>query len=86
MAAARLHVETGTREKMQRKGGGVDVFDTVLAMHLPLLLRPLKALLGAYIPEPVLIDLVLFRCLRLGALYIYFSGCESGLRRCRLRT
>ncbi len=53
MAAARLHVESGTREKMQRQGGSIDVFDAALGVHLPLLLRPLKMLLGAYIPDPI---------------------------------
>lgn len=53
MAAARLHVEFDTRAKMQQKGGGIDVFDAVLGVHLPLLLRPLDGLLGAYLPDPI---------------------------------
>jgi hypothetical protein len=44
MAAARLHVEFGTQAKMQQQGGGIDVFDAVLGVHLPLLLRPLVLL------------------------------------------
>jgi hypothetical protein len=52
MAAARLHLQLGTKEKMQGHGGSVDVFDASFAISLPLLLRPLKGLLGAYLPEP----------------------------------
>jgi Zn-dependent peptidase ImmA (M78 family) len=53
MAAARLHVEFDTRAKMQQQGGDIDVFDAVLAVRLPLLLRPLDGLLGAYLPDPI---------------------------------
>jgi hypothetical protein len=53
MAAARLHVQLGTREKMAVQGGNVDVFDVSFAIGLPLLLRPLKGLLGAYLPHPI---------------------------------
>jgi Zn-dependent peptidase ImmA (M78 family) len=52
MAATRLHEALGTRERMQQHGGSVDVFDTAVELNLPLLLRPLKGLLGAYIPTP----------------------------------
>lgn len=52
MEAARLHQALGTREKMQEHGGSVDVFDASLQLKLPLLLRPLKGLLGAYLPTP----------------------------------
>jgi hypothetical protein len=40
MAAARLHVEFDTKAKMQGQGGNIDVFDAVLGVKLPLLLRP----------------------------------------------
>jgi len=53
MAAARLHLQLDTKERMAGKGGGVDVFDATLALGLPLLLRPLKGLLGAYMPHPI---------------------------------
>jgi Zn-dependent peptidase ImmA (M78 family) len=53
MAAARLHVQLGTEEQMQRQGGSVDIFDAALAVRLPLLLRPLKGLLGAYLSDPM---------------------------------
>src|SRR5260221_7413765 len=53
MAAARVHVEFDTKAKMQDQGGSIDVFDTVLGVKLPLLLRPLNRLLGAYLPDPI---------------------------------
>jgi Zn-dependent peptidase ImmA (M78 family) len=53
MEAARLHVQLDTRNVMQAQGGGIDVFGSSFAVGLPLLLRPLKGLLGAYLPEPI---------------------------------
>lgn len=53
MAAARLHVEFGTKSRLEGHGGCVDVFDIVSTIGLPLLLRPLRALLGAYLSEPI---------------------------------
>jgi hypothetical protein len=53
MAAARLHLQLGTKERVTRKGGSIDVFDATVALNLPLLLRPLKGLLGAYLPHPI---------------------------------
>jgi hypothetical protein len=53
MAAARLHVQSGTRVGLQGNGGNIDVFGTAVSEHLPLLLRPLKGLLGAYLPDPI---------------------------------
>lgn len=53
MQATRLHHELGTREGMQRHGGGIDVFGATHTLGLPLLLRPLQGLLGAYIPTPI---------------------------------
>jgi hypothetical protein len=52
MAASRLHVQLGTQERMREQGGSVDVFEVTLGLKLPLLLRPLDGLLGAYIPDP----------------------------------
>jgi predicted secreted protein len=52
MAASRLHMQLGTQEAMRRHGGSVDVFAATLALNLPLILRPLDGLLGAYVPEP----------------------------------
>lgn len=53
MAAARLLSQSETRVKMQTLGGSVDVFDAAVSLNLPLLMRPLKGLLGAYIPDPI---------------------------------
>src|SRR5690242_12288806 len=53
MAAARLHVQSDTRAAVQRLGGNVDVFGAALREQLPLLLRPLGGLLGAYIADPI---------------------------------
>jgi hypothetical protein len=53
MAAARLHVQAGSRAISQDIGGNIDIFKAVLGEQLPLLLRPLKGLLGAYLPDPI---------------------------------
>lgn len=53
MAAARLHSQADTRSKLESVGGSVDVFDAAVGLKLPLLLRPLKRLLGAYLPDPI---------------------------------
>lgn len=53
MAAARLHVQLNTQEAMQQRGGSIDVFAAAVAVNLALLVKPLKGLLGAYIPEPI---------------------------------
>lgn len=52
MAAGRLHRRLGTQAFIEREGGSVDVFGTIHALGLPLLLRPLKGLLGAYLSSP----------------------------------
>lgn len=52
MAAARLHQQHGWREVIEAQGGSVDVFGAIHEIELPLLLRPLKGLLGAYLSEP----------------------------------
>jgi Zn-dependent peptidase ImmA (M78 family) len=53
MAAARLHLQLGLREQVERAGGGIDVFGIIHALDLPLLVRPLQGLLGAYLSNPV---------------------------------
>jgi Zn-dependent peptidase ImmA (M78 family) len=53
MAAARLHLQLRTKEKISKEGGSIDVFGASCAINLPLLLRPLKGLLGAYLPHPI---------------------------------
>jgi hypothetical protein len=52
MEAARLHLQLHRRDRMAETGGAVDVFDASLQLNLPLILRPLNALLGAYLPLP----------------------------------
>jgi hypothetical protein len=53
MAATRLHHALGTREAMQAAGGNIDVFEAAARLNLPLVLRPLDGLLGAYLPHPI---------------------------------
>jgi hypothetical protein len=48
MEAARLHVQLESKKRMEKQGGSIDVFNTALTLDLPLLLRPLDGLLGAY--------------------------------------
>ncbi len=52
MAAARLHRRLGSRKEIEASGGNIDVFKSIHAVDLPLLLRPLEGLLGAYFSEP----------------------------------
>ena len=52
MAAGRLHRRLDTQALIGRHGGNVDVFGAIHALDLPLLLRPLKGLLGAYLSSP----------------------------------
>lgn len=53
IAASRLHHRLQTRALVEQAGGSIDVFAAISALDLPLLLRPLKGLLGAYINLPV---------------------------------
>jgi Zn-dependent peptidase ImmA (M78 family)/predicted secreted protein len=53
MQAARLHRQLDSQQKMERQGGSIDVFGATLSVELPLLLRPLKGLLGAYLRDPI---------------------------------
>jgi Zn-dependent peptidase ImmA (M78 family) len=53
MAATRLHHQLETRSLVESRGGNVDVFGAINSLDLPLLLRPLKGLLGAYLNLPV---------------------------------
>ncbi|SFH78385.1 ImmA/IrrE family metallo-endopeptidase [Bradyrhizobium sp. cf659] len=52
MAAARVHRQLGLQENITQFGGNVDVFAAIHALDLPLLVRPLKGLLGAYLSQP----------------------------------
>ncbi|MDE1918651.1 MAG: protease inhibitor I42 family protein [Sphingomonadales bacterium] len=53
LAAARLHNQLAVRAAVETGGGSIDVFSAINALELPLLLRPLKGLLGAYLNLPV---------------------------------
>lgn len=52
MAAARLHMELESRAQIERLGGNVDVFGVFQEIGLPVLIRPLDGLLGAYVRDP----------------------------------
>jgi len=52
MAAARLHRDLKTEERLQAQIGSVDIFASIHEMDVPLILRPLRGLLGAYLSEP----------------------------------
>jgi hypothetical protein len=51
-AAARLHQRLPIRREVEARGGNVDVFGAIHGLDLPLLLRPLRGLLGAYLSDP----------------------------------
>lgn len=51
-AAGRLQRQIGLREQIQADPGPVDVFAIIARLDLPLMVRPLKGLLGAYINTP----------------------------------
>lgn len=53
MAAGRLHYELGLRAQLEHTGAPVDVFGVIHDLGLPLMLRPLKGLLGAYLSDPM---------------------------------
>lgn len=52
-AAARLHRDLGVRSRIESEGGAVNVFGHIHDVGVPLLLRPLKNLLGAFLNVPV---------------------------------
>lgn len=52
MAASRLHHRLEQKQRIEARGGNVDVFAAIHALDLPVLLRPLEGLLGAYISDP----------------------------------
>jgi len=52
MAAARLHQQLDLRSAVKDRGGAVDVFGAIYFVDVPLLLRPLQGLIGAYLSEP----------------------------------
>lgn len=52
MAASRLHRKLGIRDESEGSGGAVDVFAAIYQLDLPLMLRPLKGLMGAFLNDP----------------------------------
>ena len=51
--AGRLHRQFGMRERIQKEGGRIDVFDTIVRCGIPLLFKPLDGLLGVFIDAPM---------------------------------
>ena len=51
-AAARIHDQLGIRPAVEASGGAIDVFGSLLNLHVALLFRPLDGLLGACLPGP----------------------------------
>lgn len=51
-AAARIHDRLAIRREVEKSGGAIDVFGTLLALKVALLFRPLDGLLGACLPGP----------------------------------
>lgn len=49
LAAARLHRKLDLKPRIEARGGNIDVFGAIQTIDLPLLLRPLEGLLGAYL-------------------------------------
>ena len=52
MAASRLHRALRTKAQINAHGGNVDIFGAINSLSVPLLLRPLDGLLGAYLNNP----------------------------------
>jgi Zn-dependent peptidase ImmA (M78 family) len=53
LAAARLHRDLGSEAGVTRAGGSVDIFGVVARLRVPMLLRPLNGLLGAFLSDPM---------------------------------
>ena len=52
MAASRLHATLNSRDEIASQGGSIDVFRAINTLRIPLILRPLQGLLGAYLNRP----------------------------------
>jgi Zn-dependent peptidase ImmA (M78 family) len=50
--AAELHERLNTRSVLERSGGPVNVFGTIVNAKIPLVFKPLDGLLGAYLTKP----------------------------------
>ena len=51
--ASRLHRRFDMIERIQTEGGGIDVFDTIVRLGVPLIFKPLDGLLGMYTNVPM---------------------------------
>ena len=51
--ASRLHRGFDMIERIQTEGGGIDVFDTIVRLGVPLIFKPLDGLLGVYANDPI---------------------------------
>ena len=51
-AASRLHRDLGVHAQLESEGGSINVFALINKLEVPLLLRPLDGLLGAYLKIP----------------------------------
>jgi hypothetical protein len=52
MAASRLQRRLALRDEVESRGGNIDIFRVFQTVDLPLLIRPLDGLLGAYLSYP----------------------------------
>ena len=52
VAADRLHEQFDTKVRADRGEGRIDVFGMLVARDIPVMFRPLKALLGAFLDDP----------------------------------
>lgn len=52
-AAGRLHRQVDARARLEAEPGALDVFGLIDGLDIPLMLRPLKGLLGAFLNDPV---------------------------------
>jgi Zn-dependent peptidase ImmA (M78 family) len=50
--AGRLHKQLDSEPLVTSVGGGIDVFGIINQLSVPLIFRPLKGLLGAFLPKP----------------------------------
>lgn len=50
--ASRLHRKLGVRERLETAGGAINIFAMIYELNVPLMLRPLEGLLGAYLNVP----------------------------------
>lgn len=52
MEATRIHRKLKIRETVENEGGTIDVFGAIHQLGIPLLVRPLEGLLGAFLSDP----------------------------------